>query len=197
MSIRYKLILGFSVVLVLAAGVALYSIRAITDAGNLVVQLYDQSFMATSSARAAQVRFNEARSAMEHGVLAQEAAPKAFIDAFNAAMKDVFEELKVVGERMKSHPLDGLKKAQGIGQDWSKSAVEAMKAKPKGPVDAAVLDPLMARADALGEALEVVVEDASAFGFEFRSAAEADVAASRRNLIILAGATGIIAVLIS
>src|SRR4051794_14984527 len=94
MSIRYKLILGFSVVLVLAAGVALYSIRAITEAGNLVVKLYDQSFMATSSARAAQVRFNEARAAMEHGLQAQDAAPKTYIDAYNAAMKDALEELK-------------------------------------------------------------------------------------------------------
>src|SRR5215813_14608331 len=104
MSIRYKLFLGFSVVLVLAAVVAFYGIRGITAAGNLVVQLYDQSFMATSSARAAQVRFNEARAAMEHGLLAQDAAPKPYIDAFNAAMKDASEELKVVAERMKSHP---------------------------------------------------------------------------------------------
>jgi methyl-accepting chemotaxis protein len=197
MSIRYKLILGFSVVLILAAGVALYGIRAITEAGNLVVKLYDQSFMATSSARAAQVRFNEARAAMEHGLLAQDAAPKAYIDAFNAAMKDAFEELKVVGERMKSHPNEGLKKAQGLGQDWTKSVVDSMKAKPKGPVNGSVLDPLMAEANALGESLDVVVEDASAFGFDFRTAAEASVAASRRNLIMLAGATGIIAVLIS
>ena len=49
MSIRYKLLLGFGVVLLLAAGVALYGIRAISDAGDLVVRLYDQSFMATSS----------------------------------------------------------------------------------------------------------------------------------------------------
>src|SRR5262245_13124206 len=144
MSIRYKLILGFSVVLVLAAGVALYGIRAISDAGNLVVQLYDQSFMATSSARAAQVRFNEARNAIERGLASGEAAPKASIDAFTAAMKDVLEELKVVADRMgRSHPIENVKKAQGLGQDWSQVALAALKAKAKGPADPAVVTPLM------------------------------------------------------
>ena len=196
MSIRYKLILGFSIVLVLAAGVALYGIRAITDAGNQVVQLYDHAFMATSSAPA-QV-FNEARAAIERGLSSAEAAPKANIDAFTAAMKDTLEELKVVGDRMgKSQSLDSLKKAQSLGQDWSQAASGAIKGKAKGPADAAVLSPLMGKADAVGEALDMVVEDASAFGFEFRSAAEASVVASRLNLIILAAVTGIIAVLIS
>src|SRR5215216_568249 len=198
MSIRYKLFLGFSVVLILAAAVALYGIRAITDAGNLVVQLYDQSFMATSSARAAQVRFNEARAAIERGLSAPEAAPKANIDAFNAAMKDVLEELKVVAERMaRSRSLESLHKAQGLGQDWSQSGSATIKAKGKGAIDAAALTPFMGKADALADALDQVVEDASAYGFEFRSAAEASVVASRRNLIILAAATGAIAVLIS
>ena len=198
MSIRYKLFLGFSIVLVLAAGVALYGIRAITDAGNQVVQLYDHAFMATSSARAAQVRFNEARVAIEHGLLSADAAPKANIDAFNAAMKDVIEELKVVGDRMgKSQSLESLKKAQSLGQKWSQAASAAIKAKAKGPADAAVIDTVMSSADAVAEVLDQVVEDASAYGFEFRSAAEASVVASRRNLIILAGVTGVIAVLLS
>src|SRR5215470_16835209 len=193
MSIRYKLFLGFSIVLVLAAGVALYGIRAITDAGSQVVQLYDHAFMATSSARAAQVRFNEARAAIERGLMSAEAAPKANIDAFNAAMKDVLEELKVVGDRLgKSQSHDSLRKAQSLGQDWSQAASAAIKGKAKGPADAAVLTSLMAKADA--EVLDQVVEDASAYGFEFRSAAEASVVASRRNLIILAGVTGVIAV---
>jgi methyl-accepting chemotaxis protein len=42
-----------------------------------------------------------------------------------------------------------------------------------------------------------VVEEASAYGFEFRSAAEASVVASRRNLTLLAAGTGVIAFLLS
>src|SRR5262245_46166026 len=198
MSIRHKLFLGFSVVLVLAAAVALYGIRTITDAGNLVVQLYDQSFMATSSARSAQVRFNEARAAFDHGLSSPDAAPKAFIDAFNAAMKDVSEELNVVAERMgRARPLDTVRKAQSLSQDWSRSGAATLKAKGKGPADASAAAPLMGKAAALAEALDQVAEEASAYGFEFRSAAEASVVASRRNLIILATATGVIAVMTS
>jgi hypothetical protein len=64
MSIRYKLFLAFGAVLVLAACVAFYGLHAIASAGNLVVQLYDQSFIAPNSARGAQVRFNEGRAAV-------------------------------------------------------------------------------------------------------------------------------------
>src|SRR5205085_1497044 len=123
MSIRYKLVLGFSVVLVLAAFVALYGIRAIADAGNLVVRLYDQSFMATSSARAAQVRFNEARIAIERALSSAEPGGKSSMDAFAAATKDMVEELAVVSQRMGTgaHPLDVVKKAQALAREWSQS----------------------------------------------------------------------------
>ena len=73
MSIRYKLIVAFGIVLCLAAGVAFYGIKAISDAGNLVVQLYDEPFMAVSHARAAQVRFDEARAVMARSLTAHEA----------------------------------------------------------------------------------------------------------------------------
>src|SRR5262249_2692414 len=120
LSIRYKLFFGFSVVLVLAACVAIYGLNAIASAGNLVVQLYDQSFMASNSARGAQVRFNEGRAAVERGLASQDAATKATIDAFNSAAKEVGEELKVVVERMsRSRPTDIVKTAQGLAKDWS------------------------------------------------------------------------------
>ena len=57
MSIRTKLLLAFSIVLALAAGVAGYGIRAVSNADGLVVRLYEQPFMAVSYARSAQVQF--------------------------------------------------------------------------------------------------------------------------------------------
>ena len=65
MSIRSKLLLAFSIVLALAAGVAGYGIRAISNADGLVVRLYEKPFMAVSYARSAQVKFAYARAAME------------------------------------------------------------------------------------------------------------------------------------
>jgi methyl-accepting chemotaxis protein len=196
MSIRYKLLFGFGVVLLLAAGVALYGIRAISDAGHLVVRLYDQSFMATSSARAAQARFAEARAAMERGLSFRDPAQQANTAALDAAMKDVFEELKVVAERMgRSRSIDPVRKAEGLARDWHQAGLRIFKTGANAASESGAA--VMSKADAVGEAIDQVVEEASAYGFEFRSEAEASVIASRRNLIILAAATGMIAIVLS
>ena len=48
MSIRYKLLAAFSVVVFLAAGVAFYGTRVVSAASSLVVSLYDGPLMAVS-----------------------------------------------------------------------------------------------------------------------------------------------------
>src|SRR5262252_5892102 len=119
MSIRFKLLLTFGVLLALATGVVVYAIHGITEAGELVVRLYDQPFMAASHARTAQARFNEARAAMERAISLREAAPKTTTAAFDAAMQDVLEELKVVAERMGgAHSTSTITKAAGLARDW-------------------------------------------------------------------------------
>jgi methyl-accepting chemotaxis protein len=198
MSIRYKLLLAFSVLLALAAGVVAYAIHGISEAGDLVVRLYDQSLMAASHARTAQARFNEARAAMERGLSARDAAPKANIAVLEAAMQDVFEELKVVAERMGgSRSTDSIKKATRLADDWYQAGLRIIKSTGNGLVEVPLATSVMSSADAVGEAMDQAAEEASAYGFEFRLAAEATVGASRRNLIILASATGFIVILLS
>ena len=198
MPIRYKLVLAFGIVLALAAGVALYGIFAISQAGNLVVQLYDQSFMATSHARAAQARFNEARAAMERGLLMREAAPPNNIATLEAAMKDVFEDLKIVAERMTaSQSANGIVNAEKLAREWYQAGLGVLRPPAQGLVALPVATSVLKKADAVAEAIDLVVEAASANGFEFRSAAEASVAGSRRNLIVLAAATGMICLILS
>jgi methyl-accepting chemotaxis protein len=198
MSIRYKLVLAFSIVLVLAAGVALYGIHAISQAGDLVVRLYDQSFMATSHARAAQAKFNEARAAMDRGLMLREGAPATNVAALEAAMKEVIEELKVVAERMsQSQSAESIKKAEALAKEWYQGGLRILRPPADGLVALPATVAVMSKADAVGEAIDQVVEEASAYGFEFRSAAESSVAASRRNLILFAAATGVICMLLS
>jgi methyl-accepting chemotaxis protein len=197
MSIRSKLIISFSVVLLLAAGAAGYGIRAISEAGDLVVRLYDQSFMATSHARAAQAKFNEARAAMERGLMLRDGAPKSNIAVLEAAMKEVREELKVVAERMSGAQAETVKKAQAQAQQWYEAGIKILKPPAGGLLELPLTTNLLTRADAVMAAIDQVVEDASAYGFEFRSAAEAQVAASQRNLTVLSAATILIGLLLS
>jgi len=198
MSIRYKLLFAFGILLVLAAGVVAYAIHGISEAGSLVVRLYDQSFMATSSARAAQARFYEARAALERGFGARDAARKTHVKILETAMEEVVEELKVAAERMgTAGSADVMKKAGSLAGEWHETSLGIIKGAGDGAVEASVASSAINKADAVGEAIDQAVEAASAYGFEFRSAAEAAVVASRRNLIVLAAVTGLIAMLLS
>ena len=197
MSICYKLVLAFSLVLVLAAGVALYAVHAISQAGDLVVRLYDKSFMATSHARAAQAKFNEARAAMERGFMLPDGRA-ANVAMLEAAMKDVFEELKIVAERM-SHSQSARSDREGGGRGAGvvQGGLRILRPPAGGLVELPATSRLMSKADAVGEAIDLVVEEASAYGFEFRTTAESSVTASRRNLIGFAAGTGVVCLLLS
>ena len=198
MSIRYKLLLAFSLVFMLAASVAVYAIRAISTADDLVVQLYDQAFMATSHARAAQVRFYEARAKMEQGLLLRESASLSTLAALDSSMKEVFEELKVVAERMaRSNYAGAINQAEMLARDWYLTGMKILTPPPEGLTELPLTASVLAKSDAVATAIDQVVEDASAYGFEFRFAAQASVAAMRRNLIILASAFGMLVVVLS
>jgi len=96
MSIHLKLFLAFSVVVALAVGSTYYGIRAVSEAGGLVGTPICEPFMAVSHARAAQVRFSEARAAMERELLLRDALSESNGALLEAAMHDVMAELKVV-----------------------------------------------------------------------------------------------------
>ena len=68
MSIRYKIFGAFSVVLLLACGIAFYGIRGISATGDLVVRLYDGPLMGINHARSAHAALNEARLIMQQSL---------------------------------------------------------------------------------------------------------------------------------
>ena len=64
MSIRYKIFGAFSVVILLACGLAFYGIQGISTAGDQVVRLYDGPLMGINHARSAHAGLE--RSAPHH-----------------------------------------------------------------------------------------------------------------------------------
>ena len=195
MSIHSKLLLAFSVVLALAVGVAIYGIWAISNADDLVVRLYAKPFMAMSYARSAQVKFGNAHAALERRFLLQDARREPNDAVFKTAIHDVMEDLTVVGERLTQvGPAQRVADAKTLLQGWYQMVIEL-------PVDGVAEAPLstdvMSQADAVAAAIDRVVEDASEFGFKFRSQAKAEVAASRANLTMLAIGTGVAGIMLS
>src|SRR5215469_15316779 len=101
MSIRYKIFGAFSVVLLLACGLAYYGIRGISSTGDLVVRLYDGPLMAINHARSAHAALNEARQQNLSG-----SASPGSVAKLEKRIANIFEDLNVVRDRVHS---------QGVG----------------------------------------------------------------------------------
>jgi methyl-accepting chemotaxis protein len=197
-SIRLRLFLAFSVVVALAVCTTYYGIRAISEAGSLVVRLYDEPLMAVSHARAAQASFNEARAAMERALLLRDAAPASNGPTLEGAMNDVTEELTIVKERLaQAGRPELIAKAENLVLDWYRSGLQVIRPPADGATEPPSPATVMQKANAVATAIDLIVEDANAFGFQFRSNAEATVAASRSALTTLAIATAVIGILLS
>jgi methyl-accepting chemotaxis protein len=196
MSIRSKLFLAFSIVLALAIAIAAYAIQAISRAEGLVVQLYDKPFMAMSYARAAQVRFSDARKAFEVGLLRDDTVRESHVAAFRAAMKDVTDDLAIVSERLSdAEYADQVAQARRLAEEWQRSGEAVITVAAPGGSSSAT--DVKNKADAVAAAIDQVVEDASEYGFKFRAEANAKVAASRVGLITLTTATVLAGILFS
>jgi len=198
MSIRSKLFLAFSVVLALAVGVAAYGVHAISGAEDLVVQLYDQPFMAVSYARAAQANFSDARTALEHKLLLRDTVGESGEAKFTAAMNNVMEDLTIVRERLvQAGHAERIGSAQQLVQEWYRLGLESIKPPTGGPTTPPSSTDVMHQADTVAVAIDQIVEDASEDGFKFRVQAKTKVAASQASLTTLAILTVLAGILFS
>ena len=100
MSIRYKMFAAFSVVIVLACGLAFYGIRGISASGDLVVRLYDGPLMGINHARSAHSGLNEARLIVQRS-FGGSVSPGA-VAKFEKLIGNIFEDLNVVRDRVSS-----------------------------------------------------------------------------------------------
>jgi methyl-accepting chemotaxis protein len=189
-SIRSKLILVFSIIVVLAAAVAVYGVVVVAGSGSLVVRLYDGPFMAATHARVAQVRFGEARAALERGINAQDSAGSLDTKAFDDGVGDLLAELKVVRERITTGDApQAVAKAISLTQDWVSAGMTILKPPAEGVVELLPARSVREKGDQVAEAIDDVAEAAAAYGFEFRTDAETIVAGSTTTLTALAIAT--------
>src|ERR1700741_4166333 len=99
MSIRYKIFGAFSVLIMLACGLAFYGIRGISDSGDLVVRLYDGPLMGIHHARSAHAALNEARLLMLRSSV--EGTSKEVVTKFEKLIKGVNEDIAIVRDRVR------------------------------------------------------------------------------------------------
>jgi hypothetical protein len=118
MSIRYKIFGVFSIVIVLACGLAFYGIRGISSSGDLVVRLYDGPLMGINHARSAHAALNEAHLIMQRGL--SEGASNESVAKFDKCSATFSRIWASSGRgckvRMSKPPVNGLKAGFATGR---------------------------------------------------------------------------------
>jgi methyl-accepting chemotaxis protein len=190
MSIRYKLLLAFSVVVLLAAGVAAYGFQLIVSTSSLVVGLYDGPLMGVNYARSAQLDFAKARQVAERALVLREAASAADLAQIDEAMQQLTSDIAVLKERMgKAAGFNqGVDTVLPLAEEWRNAAMAYLKPRAGGLTELPLVQVVVAKGNAVSAALDVLAENASAYGFNFRSQAEAAAASSEKYLIALGAA---------
>ena len=196
MLIRYKIFGAFSVVILLACGIAFYGIRAIGNSGDMVVRLYDGPLMGINHARSAHSALHEARLVLQRGLVA--GSSSEVVAKFEALVRESVEDLKVVRERAATPTVSAAReKVEGQLKDWSTAALKILKPSPGGTTEIPTSFLLAQQGDRLMASIDDLVELVAAYGYEYRMAAEADVESARTTMLSVAIGTVAIGLMIA
>ena len=196
MSIRYKLFGIFCIVIGLTCGLAFYGIRGISSSGDLVVRLYDGPLMGINYARSAQAGMNEARLLMHRSV--NEGATKDRLAKLEKLITGISGDLKVVRERVDSKDVTtALDRAERAFHGWSEAELKFLKPPAGGLTELPAAFAVIQKADEAAIALDDLVEVVAAYGFGFRSEAEAAVTTARGTMVKLTIGTALTGLLLA
>ena len=196
MSIRYKIFSAFILVIVLACGLAFYGIRSISNSGDLVVRLYDGPLMGINHARSAHAGLNEARLIMQRSL--SEGTSREAVVKFEKLIGNIAEDLNVVRDRVRSANVSAAReKVESKLRDWSTAGLKILKQQSGGLTEIPTTFVVaQLGADAIA-AVDDLVEMVAAYGFEFRTEAEATVAQAHATMLALAIGTALVGLLIA
>jgi methyl-accepting chemotaxis protein len=185
MTLRFKLYLAFGVVVGLATVAALYGMWVVSETSTLVVRLYDGPMMAVGNARSAQLDFSAARAAMDRSLALRDASAAASAAELEKHMQALAADIGVVRDRMPADARATIDKALGLARDWHVAGAALINT-PAGGLTAIPLPGTIAlKATAAADALDVMAEAANAYGFNFRSDAEAQAKFAHTALLAI------------
>ena len=188
MSIRYKILGAFSVLILLACGIAFYGVRAIGNSGDLVVRLYDGPLMGINHARSAHAALHEARLVLARSLVA--GSSPEMVAKFESLVRGSREDLNVVRERAPVPNVAAAReKVESQLKDWSTSVLKILKPSGSGVTEIPTSIVLAQQGDRLIASIEDLVELVAAYGYEFRTTAEATAVADRTTMMTVAAVT--------
>ena len=196
MSIRYKFFGAFSILIVLAVGLAGYGFRGISTTGDLVVHLYDGPLMGISHARAAHAALNEARLLLQRPLT--EPVAKDTPAKFAKLLEEIAFDLKIVRERVQHKDVTAtLERAEALLRDWSDASLQLLDPPANESAAAPATHSIVQSSERAVAALDDLVEMVAANGFDDRMKAEATVAAARTTMLAVTICTALIGLMLA
>ncbi|WP_448207870.1 methyl-accepting chemotaxis protein [Azospirillum sp. sgz302134] len=182
-SIRTKLYGGFIALLAMSGVAGLYALYNVVTTGQIAVVMYDNVLQSTDAARSAQSDFSDMRRVVVTALAEGGAIPDAVKQSYAEARSALTDDLGIAASRaptgeMRAH-------VQGIGgsiQAWDERVKPLFEGRQR-PAKAEI----EAMADTIREKIDISVEEAKAYGFEFMEAGRAQIAMAR-NLTMAVGA---------
>jgi methyl-accepting chemotaxis protein len=183
MSIRTKIFGVISIFLALACGLAAYGVYVISATGHLVVELYDGPLMGINHARAAHAELNQALLILQQGQSVEASSDAA--SKFEKLVQDIVGDLRVVRDRIQSPAVrPAQEQAESKVRDWSGAALKVLKPTPGGLTELPAIFTVVKLGEDAAAAVDDLVEDVAAYGFDFRTEAEQNVILARQTLVV-------------
>ena len=190
MNIPKKILVSFSVLIVLSILQGAFSIKTISGAGDLVATTYDKSLMLINFARSSQGKFLSVNLALEklrHGKNASRETVEEGLEAFK-------EDLEIVAERAYTERSKQIVSEIGsLRTSWN-DAVLAFVGDRANASSARSADEL---ASQLAAKLELLIEYASEDGYNFRESAAKQVDTAFFIDLVVVGAVAALGMLIA
>jgi methyl-accepting chemotaxis protein len=171
MSIQYRFLLAFAVVLGLMGGLAVYGVSQIRAAGDLAKTLYDKPLIAVSYTRLAHVKFNTARSGVEQSLHSRSVPSPERLDGLERLIGDLLQDLDTVKTRADHQTVAAVEEAEERIRDWSKTGLAVLTIAQTPRMEPSWRTSLEEKANAAAAALDFAAESAAAHGFNYRMAA--------------------------
>jgi methyl-accepting chemotaxis protein len=198
MSIRYKLLLTFGLLIVFAGGLTAYALRAVSNASELVVRTYDQPLMGVNHARSVHSKLTNANGMMLRSIVLRDLSSGKVAKEIELLVDDARGDLKVVRERVADDAVRStLDRVEASMRAWMAAGMSLLKSQPTGMTEVPMVSEVAKLGDDVLAAVDDLVELTAAYGFDFRQKAEASAETMRKNLIMLSAAAGIVSLLVA
>ncbi len=161
-----------------------------------MVRLYDGPLMGINHARSAHAGLNEARLIMQRSLT--DGATSEAVARFEKLVRNISEDLSVVRDRVQSANVKAAReKAEASLRGWSGAGLKILKPAPGGLTEIPTTFALTQQGDEAVAALDDLVELVAAYGFDYRTEAEASVAAARTAMLGIAVGTALVGFIIA